>query len=122
MLKQIDAHYRTITKKRIMDILFEVEIWTTCVTPIQRQYSISMRPAEAQYSHVATPVQRQHSSGIEPAVAQYLNVATSIQRQYFSGTLQIQNFWMDLLLTDSGDSNIVAHKTGYLFEIIPNNF
>ena len=69
MLKQIDAHSHTITKKRILDILFEVEIGTTCVTPIQRQYSISMRPAEEQYSNIATPAQRQHSSGMELAEA-----------------------------------------------------
>ena len=43
-LKQMDAHSLTITEKRIMDILFEVEMGTTCVVPIQRQHSISMRP------------------------------------------------------------------------------
>ena len=41
-LKQKDAHSRTITEKRIMDILFEVEMGTTCVTPTQTQNSISM--------------------------------------------------------------------------------
>ena len=74
-LRQMDARSRPITKKRIMDILFEVEMRTTCVTPTQRQYSISMRPAEAQYS----------------------NATTSVQGHYSSGTLQTQNFWMDLL-------------------------
>ena len=56
-LKQMDARSRPITKKRIMDILFEVEMRTTCVTPTQRQYSISMRSAEAQYSNATTPIQ-----------------------------------------------------------------
>ena len=41
-LKQKDARSRTITEKRIMDILFEVEMGTTCVTPTQTQNSISM--------------------------------------------------------------------------------
>ena len=35
-LKQMDARSRTITEKRIIDILFEVEMGTTCVTPTQR--------------------------------------------------------------------------------------
>ena len=77
-LKQMVACSCTITEKRIMDILFGVEMGTTCVTPTQRQDSISMRPAEAQYSNATTPV----------------------QRQYSSGTPQIQNFWMDLLHND----------------------
>ena len=72
-LKLIDACSCTITEKRIMDILFEVEIGTTYVTPFQRQHSISMRCAEAQY----------------------LNVTTPVQGQYLSLT-QTQNFWMDL--------------------------
>ena len=74
-LKQMDACSRTITEKRIKDILFEVEMGTTCVTPTQRQHSISMRPAEVQYSNATTPV----------------------QGKYSSGTPQTQNFWMDLL-------------------------
>ena len=45
------------------DILFEIEMRTTCVTPTQRQHSISMRPAEAQYSNATTPVKKQYSSG-----------------------------------------------------------
>ena len=32
-LKQMDARSRTITEKRIMDILFEVEMGTTCARP-----------------------------------------------------------------------------------------
>ena len=47
---------------------------TKCVTPTQRQHSISMAPAEAQYSNAATPV----------------------QGQYSSDTPQTKNFWMDL--------------------------
>ena len=71
----MDARSRTITKKRfIRDILFEVKMGTKCVTPTQRQHSISMAPAEAQYSNAATPV----------------------QGQYSSDTPQTQNFWMDL--------------------------
>ena len=92
-LKQMDAHSRTITEKRIMDILFEVEMGTTCVTPTQRQYSISMRPAEAQYSNATTPVQGQYSSGMRPAETQYSNATTPVQGQ-------TQNFWMDLLDND----------------------
>ena len=61
-----------------MDILLELEMRTTCVTPTQRQHSISMRSAEAQYS----------------------NAATAAQRQYSSGTPQTQNFWMDLRHND----------------------
>ena len=61
-----------------MDILLELEMRTTCVTPTQRQHSISMRSAEAQYS----------------------NAATAVQRQYSSGTPQTQNFWMDLCHND----------------------
>ena len=73
--KQMDARSRTITKKRIIrDILFEVKMGTKCVTPTQRQHSISMAPAEAQYSNAGTPV----------------------QGQYSSDTPQTQNFWMDL--------------------------
>ena len=61
--KQMDARSRTITEKRIIrDILFEVKMGTKCVTPTQRQHSISMAPAEAQYSNAATPVQGQYSS------------------------------------------------------------
>ena len=71
----MDGRSRTITEKRIMNILFEVEMETTCVTRTQRQHSIIMRPAEAQY----------------------LNATTPVQGQYSSGTLQTQNFWMDLL-------------------------
>ena len=71
----MNARSRTITKKRIIrDILFEVKMGTKCVTPTQRQHSISMAPAEAQYSNAATPV----------------------QGQYSSDTPQTQNFWMDL--------------------------
>ena len=71
----MDARSRTITKKRIIrDILFEVKMGTKCVTPTQRQHSISMAPAEAQYSNAGTPV----------------------QGQYSSDTPQTQNFWMDL--------------------------
>ena len=71
----MDARSRTITKKRIIrDILFEVKMGTKCVTPTQRQHSISMAPAEAQYSNAVTPV----------------------QGQYSSDTPQTQNFWMDL--------------------------
>ena len=55
-LKQMDARSRTITEKRVMDIFFEVDAGTTCVAPTQRQHSISMRPAEAQYSNATTPV------------------------------------------------------------------
>ena len=66
-LKQMDAHCFTITEKRIMDILFEVEMGTTCVVPIQRQHSISMRPAKVQYSNAKTPVQGQYLSGMRPA-------------------------------------------------------
>ena len=46
-LKQIDARSYKITKKGIIDILFEVQIGTTCVTSAQRQHSISIRSAEA---------------------------------------------------------------------------
>ena len=46
-LKQIDPRSLTITEKRIMDILFQLEMGTTCVTPTERQHSISMRPIEA---------------------------------------------------------------------------
>ena len=71
----MDARSRTITKKRIIrDIHFEDKMGTKCVTPTQRQHSISMAPAEAQYSNAATPV----------------------QGQYSSDTPQTQNFWMDL--------------------------
>ena len=77
-LKQMDARSRTITEKRIMDILFKVEIGTTCVAPTQRQHSISIRPAEAQYSNATTPA----------------------QGQYSRGTPKTQTFWMDLLLND----------------------
>ena len=77
-LKQMDARSRTITEKRIMDIVFQVEMGTTCGTPTQRQHSSDMRPAEAQYSNATTPV----------------------QGQYSSGTPEIQNFWMDLLHND----------------------
>ena len=55
-LKQMDARSRTITEKSVMDILFEVDTGNTCVAPTQRQHSISMRPAEAQYSNATTPV------------------------------------------------------------------
>ena len=55
-LKEIDTHFSTITEKKIMDILFEIEMRTTCVTPTQRQQSISMRPGVAQYSNATTPV------------------------------------------------------------------
>ena len=75
-LKQMDARSRTITEKRIMDILFKVEIGTTCVAPTQRQHLISIRPAEAQYSNATTPT----------------------QGQYSRGTPKTQTFWMDLLL------------------------
>ena len=34
-LKEIDTHSSTITEKKIMDILFEIEMRTTCVTPTQ---------------------------------------------------------------------------------------
>ena len=61
-----------------MDILLEFVMSTTCVTPTQRQHTIGMRSAEAQYS----------------------NAATAVQRQYSSGTPQTQNFWMDLLHND----------------------
>ena len=54
-LKEIDTHFSTITEKKIMDILFEIEMRTTCVTPTQRQQSISMRPGVAQYSNATTP-------------------------------------------------------------------
>ena len=37
-LKQMDARSRTIIEKRIMDILLEVEMGTTRVTPTQRQH------------------------------------------------------------------------------------
>ena len=77
-LKQKDARSRTITEKRIMDILFEVEMGTTCVTPTQTQNSISMSPAEVQYS----------------------NATTSFQGQYSSGTPRTQTFLMDLLHND----------------------
>ena len=77
-VKQMDARSHTITKKRIMDILFGVEMETTCVTPTQWQHLISMRPAEAQYSNATAPV----------------------QGQYSSGTPQTQNFWMNLLHND----------------------
>ena len=46
-LKQIDARSYKITKKGIIDILFEVQIGTMCVTSAQRQHSISIRSAEA---------------------------------------------------------------------------
>ena len=77
-LKQKDARSRTITEKRIMDILFEVEMGTTCVTPTQTQNSISMSPAEVQYSNATTP----------------------FQGQYSSGTPRTQTFLMDLLHND----------------------
>ena len=81
----------TIIKKRIMDILFEVEMGTMCVRPTQRQHSISMRPTAAQYLNAAKPVQGQYSSGMRPAEAQYLNATTPFQGLYASGTLQTQN-------------------------------
>ena len=99
-LKQMDARSRTITEKRIMDILFEDEIRTTCVAPTQRQHSISMRPAEAQCSNATAPVRGQYSSGMRPAEAKYSNATTPVQGQYSSGTPQTQNFWMDLLHND----------------------
>ena len=74
-LDQMDVLSCTITEKKIMYIIFEVEMGTTCVTTTQRQHSISMRPTEAQF----------------------LNAATPFQLQYSSGTPQAQNFWMDLL-------------------------
>ena len=68
-LKQMDARFCRITEKRIMEILFEVEMGTTCVTHTQRQHSISMRPVEALYSNATTTVQGQYSSDIRPAEA-----------------------------------------------------
>ena len=62
-LDQMDVLSCTITEKRIMYIIFEVEMGTTCVTTTQRQRSISMRPTEAQFLNAATPFQRQYSSG-----------------------------------------------------------
>ena len=41
-LKQMEACSHTITEKRIMDIIFKIEMGATCVTPTQRQHSISM--------------------------------------------------------------------------------
>ena len=35
-LKQMDARSSTITEKKMMDILLEVEMATTCVPPTQR--------------------------------------------------------------------------------------
>ena len=78
-LKQMDARSHAITEKRIIDILFEVETGTTCVASTQRQHSISMRPAEAQYSNAATPVQGQYSSVTRPVEAQYSKAATSVR-------------------------------------------
>ena len=83
-----------------MDIVFEVGMGTTCVRPTQRQHSISMRPAEAQYLNSTTPVQGQYSSGMRPAEAQYSNATTPVQGQYLSGTSQTQNFWIHLLHND----------------------
>ena len=80
-LKQMDARSSTITERKMMDILLEVEMGTTCVPPTQRQHSISVRPAEAQYLNATTPVQG--------------------QEQYSSSTPQNQNFRMDLLHNDS---------------------
>ena len=99
-LKYMDARSHTITEKRIMDILFETEMGTTCVRPIQRQHSISMRPAAAQYSNTATPVQGQYSSGMRPAEAQYSNATTPVQGLYSSRTPQTQNFWIYFIMTD----------------------
>ena len=99
-LKQMDARSRAITGKRIMDILFELEMGTTCLTPTQRQHSISMRPIEAQYSNATTPVRGQNLSGMRSAEAQYLNATTPVQGQYSSGRPQTQNSWMDLLHND----------------------
>ena len=68
-LQQMDARFCRITEKRIMEILCEVEMGTTCATHTQRQHSISMRPAEALYSNATTTVQGQYSSDIRPAEA-----------------------------------------------------
>ena len=38
-LKQMDTRSRTLTEKRIIYILFEAEMETTCVPPVQAQYS-----------------------------------------------------------------------------------
>ena len=66
---------------------------TTCVTPTQRQHSISMRPAEAQYSNATTPIQGKYSSGMTPAEAQYSNATTPVKKQYSSGTPQTLNLF-----------------------------
>ena len=89
-LKQMDARSHAITEKRIMDTLFEAKMGTTCVISTQRQSSISMRPAEAQYSNAATPVHGQYSSGIRPAEAQYLNATTPVQGKYWSGMRPVE--------------------------------
>ena len=73
---------------------------TTCVILTQRQHSISMRPAGAQYSNTTAPVQGKYLSGMRTAEAQYLNATTPVEWQYSSGTPQTQNFWMDLLHND----------------------
>ena len=79
-LKQMNARSSTITERKMMNILLEVEMGATCVPPTQRQHSIRVRPAEAQYLNATTPVQG--------------------QEQYSSSTPQNQNFRMDLLHTD----------------------
>ena len=81
-LKQMDARSRAITEKRIIDILFEVEMGTTCVASTQRQHLISMRPAEAQYSNAATPVQGQYSSAMRLVEAQYSKAARVVFEWY----------------------------------------
>ena len=55
-LKKMDARSHKITEKSFMDIVFEVEMGTTCVRTTKRQHSISMRPGEVQYLDSTAPV------------------------------------------------------------------